>query len=993
LSTTASQPRNRTRATIAIGAAILAVLVILFFIFASLYTEVLWFEQLGFQEVLFTGWIAGGVMFLIGFAAMAVPVWLSLQIAFRFRPVYAKLNAQLDRYQQVVEPLRRLAMFGIPAVLGIFAGVSASTRWQTALQFLNSTSFGERDPQFGLDVSFYVFQLPFYRWLLSWLFVAIAVSFVAALIAHYLFGGIRLAGRNGAVAPAARAHLAVLVGTFVLFKAVAYFFDRYELLFSDRKAAESGANFFGASYTDLNAAMPAKLILLIIALICAAAFFSAVVLRNLQIPAIALALLVLSSVLVGAAWPAVLEQFSVRPNAIDREADSISRNIAATRQAFGLNNVGVIPYAPQVASAAGTAAVPPQDVANSQATLNNIRIQDPSRLNRTFAVQQQLTNFYAFSPQLDIDRYTVNDQRQDFVLAAREINPDALIGNQQDWINRHLVYTHGQGIVSAPADRVNVPSNAEASQGGLPQFEVSDSSNPGPFGISPDGARIYYGEFLGGADDYAIVGGNPGLAPREFDGPGRPASAYTGPGGVSLGNWAQRLVFAAAYGERNILFNGSIGSESRIIYNRTPLERVEKVAPWLRTDVDPYPAVVDGRLQWIVDGYTTLPRYPYAQQVDIGQATADSLRPATPAGSAGYMRNSVKATVDAYSGEVKLYQMDEQDPVLKTWMGVFPDVVRPSSEITPSLRAHFRYPEDIFKVQRELLTRYHVENPRDFFSTQNFWTIPEDPTRESNASIPPYYLLAGDPRPGAIPDTQFQMTSTLLALSRPNLSAYLSVSSEPETYGQMTVLELPAQLTGDQRGPQGPQQVQAELLTSNSVNQGLFPLRQSGTPVQVQYGNLLTLPVAGGLLYVEPIYVERNAQTSFPQLFGVIARFNNGDIGYAPTLQGALQAAFQGVPLPPGLTVPGLGPTPAQPTQPTPGANTGSGPLPSGVPGQTLSPELSEAVTGMNDALDRLAQAQAARDYRGIGDAEAALDAAIQRFRNTTGAATTPAGG
>jgi uncharacterized membrane protein (UPF0182 family) len=334
---------------------------------------------------------------------------------------------------------------------------------------------------------------------------------------------------------------------------------------------------------------------------------------------------------------------------------------------------------------------------------------------------------------------------------------------------------------------------------------------------------------------------------------------------------------------------------------------------------------------------------------------------------------------------VHLYAVDEQDPVLQTWRGAFPGVVQPSADIPPSLRAHFRYPEDIFKVQRDLLTRYHVENPRDFFSTQNFWTVPEDPTRESNASIPPYYLLAGDPRPGVAPDTQFQMTSTLLALSRPNLSAYLSVSSEPENYGRMTVLELPAQLTGDQRGPQGPQQVQAELLTSQSVNGGLFTLRQSGTPVQVQYGNLLTLPVAGGLLYVEPIYVERNAQTSFPQLFGVIARFNNGDIGYAPTLQGALQAAFQGVPLPPGLNVPGLGAAPQQ--SPAPGANTGSGPLPSGQQGQTLSPELAQAVTAMNDALNRLSQAQAARDFRGIGDAEAALDAAIGQFRSATGAA------
>jgi uncharacterized protein len=379
--TATPQLSRRTKTLLIVGAVALVVLLGGARL-VDVYVDWAWFGEVGFRGVFTTILWTRVLQFVVAAVLMGGLLALNLVIAYRVRPVFVPVAGAagedpVARYRTVVLARPRWFAIGIPAVVALIAGLSAQADWQTVQLFLNSTAVGVADPVFGHDISFYVFQLPFYRWLLSWLFVAIAVSFVAALVAHYLFGGIRLAGRNGAIAPPARAHLAILAGTFVLFKAVAYFFDRYELLFSDRKAAEGGANFFGATYTDLNAAMPAKLILLIIAVICAAAFFSAVVLRNLQIPAIALALLVLSSVLVGAAWPAVLEQFSVRPNAIDREAESISRNIAATRQAFGLNNVGVIPYAPQVASAAGNAAIPPQDVANSQATLNNIRIQDP----------------------------------------------------------------------------------------------------------------------------------------------------------------------------------------------------------------------------------------------------------------------------------------------------------------------------------------------------------------------------------------------------------------------------------------------------------------------------------------------------------------------------------------------------------------------------------------------------------------------------------------
>lgn len=975
---------RRTKSLLVLGAVALVVLLGGARL-VDVYVDWAWFGEVNYRGVFTTVLVTRVVQFVLGALLLGGLLALNLYIAYRTRPVFVPVAGPEDpvaRYRTVVLSRPRAFAIGVPAVVALIAGLSAQADWQTTQLFLNSTPFAQADPVFGNDISFYVFELPFYRWLLSWLFVAIAVSFVASLVAHYVFGGIRLAGRNGTLASATRAHLAVLAGTFVLFKAVAYFFDRYDLLFSDRKAAVGGANFFGASYTDLNAAMPAKVILLIVAVICAGAFFAAVVLRNLQIPAIALALLVLASVLVGAAYPAILEQFSVRPNANDREATSIQRNIDATRTAFGLTNVNFVPYA-GTTDQSNTAVQ--NTLATNQATVPNIRLLDPSRLSRTFTQLEQRRNFYGFPDRLDIDRYTLPGQpTQDYVVAAREINPNNLAANQQDWINRHLVYTHGNGFVAAPANRVNAALDANGGQGGYPQFQVSDLDNPGPFGLNQP--RIYYGQLVGAPDDYAIVGGDPGAPPREYDTDTRQYT-YTGQGGVPIGNWAQRLIFAAAYGERNILFNGSIGSESRILYNRSPTDRVQKVAPWLELDNDPYPAVIGGQMKWIVDGYTTLSRYPYAQQVPLADATRDSagggagsLAPQT----AGYMRNSVKATVDAYTGQVDLYQVDDKDPVLATWMKAFPGVVKPGSAISPELRSHFRYPEDLFKVQRDLLTRYHVSDPREFYSTVSFWDVPSDPTSDTAAAagdpLPPYYLLADDPQRPSSGVSQFQLTSALVSLRREFLSAYMSVSSDPATYGRISVLQLPADTQ-----TRGPQQVQSQFFSSPQVSTELNLLRQQGT--QVQFGNLLTLPVAGGLLYVEPVYIERtNQESSFPQLSRVLVSFG-GRIGYAPTLPEALTQVFGSSGA--AQRVPGGAQTPGAPQQaqaPT-GAPGNQAQAPGGAPfapggnAQAGGPQLTQAVTDMNAALNRLRTAQQSGDFAGIGQAQADLAAAIQRFQ------------
>ncbi|ALE74856.1 hypothetical protein AD006_00605 [Pseudonocardia sp. EC080610-09] len=958
---------RRTRILL-VAAGVLVVLLLGGSRLLNFYVDYLWFGEVGFRSVqltrLFTQIVLFGVVGLVVGGLVALTLWL----AYRYRPVFVPVSGPEDpvaRYRTTIIQRLRLFAVGVPVVIGVVAGLAAPVQWQTVQMFLYGTPFGQADPEFGNDISFYAFTLPFLRMSLNWLFVAVAICFVLALVTHYVFGGIRLSGRSGFVSTAARAQLAVLAGVFVLLKAVAYWFDRYDLLWSNRNSQ----TFFGATYTDLNAVLPAKLILLIIAVICALAFFVAAFRQNLQIPAVAVVMLVISSILVGTAFPLVLQQFVVAPNANEREAPSIERNIEATRNAFGIgpDKVDIQPYA-------GESEATPAQVRQDTDTVENIRLLDPGKLNRTFTQLQQRRNFYGFAPNLDIDRYTVGGETRDYVVAAREMDANALVGNQQDWINRHLVYTHGNGFVSAPANQVNAALEDTGGQGGLPLFSVSDTQTEGR--IPVDQPRIYYGELLD--NQYSIVGAEQGTAPREYDSD-EAQYTYTGAGGVPIGGIFDRAVFALAYGERNILFNSSINDQSKIMYVRNPRDRVQAVAPWLKLDNDPYPAVVDGRIQWIVDGYTTLQDYPYAERVQLGDATSDSrIGPGgqqLPNETVSYLRNSVKATVDAYDGTVKLYAFDEQDPVLQTWQKAFPGTVEPRSAITPDLQAHLRYPEDQFKVQRELLTRYHVDNPGEFFSTVSFWDVPSDPTVQGGGNggaqdaQPPYYLYAGLPgQDGA----SFQLTSALVSLRRQFLASYVSASSDPDTYGQITVLQLP-----NETQTLGPQQVQAQFLGSPEVSQELNLLRQNQTTID--YGNLLTLPVAGGLLYVEPVYIERAGQdSSYPQLARVLVSYG-GRVGYDASLSAALDQVFGAGA---GAGAGGAAATPGQPAPQTPaqGATPGT-PATPGAPNAAQAGAAQEIRTALNE----LKAAQQSGDFAKQGEALAELDRAVSAFQNAGG--------
>ncbi len=996
----AKMPKLTRRSRFMIGAALVAVLLLLLGPrFIDTYVDWLWFGELGYRSVFTTQVITRSIIFFVVAILLGALVFAALALAYRTRPVFvptAGPNDPIARYRTAVMARLRLVGIGVPAFIGVFAGFVAQSYWQQVQLFLHGGSFGVADPQFGIDLGFYAFDLPFYRIVLSYLFVGAFLAFIANLLGHYLFGGIRLAGRSGALSRAARIQLVALVGVLMLLKAVAYWLDRYELLSHTR----GGKPFTGAGYTDINAVLPAKLILMAIAVICAVAVFSAIFLRDLRIPAIGVVLLLLSSLIVGAGWPLVVEQISVRPNAAQKESEYISRSISATRQAYGLTE-GSVTYRDYPGNASATA----QQVAADAATTSNIRVLDPNIVSPAFTQFQQGKNFYNFPDQLNMDRYRDDTgSLRDYVVAARELNPDRLIDNQRDWINRHTVYTHGNGFIASPANTVRGIANDPNQNGGYPEFLASvvgangDVTSPGPAPLAQP--RIYFGPVIASAaDDYAIVGESG--TPREYDYETNTDTrnyTYTGSGGVPIGNWLTRSIFAAKYAERNFLFSNVINDTSKILFNRDPAKRVEAVAPWLTTDTAVYPAIVNERIVWIVDGYTTLDNYPYSELMSLSSATTDSnevaLNRLQPDKQVSYIRNSVKATVDAYDGTVTLYAQDEQDPVLQAWMKVFPDTVKPKGDITPELQEHLRYPEDLFKVQRALLAKYHVDDPVTFFSTSDFWDVPLDPNPTASSYQPPYYIVAKDLAENNS-STSFQLTSAMNRFRRDFLAAYISASSDPETYGRITVLTIPGQVNG-------PKLAFNAISTDTAVSQDLGVIGRDNQN-RIRWGNLLTLPMGqGGLLYVAPVYASpgaSDAASSYPRLIRVAMMYND-QIGYGPTVRDALTDLFG-----PGADATATGPAPTdtpagQPQSRPPAANQPPGAQPPNRPGQAPAPAQPEvpvavppsgptqlsaakaaALQDVNAALNALQEAQQGGDFAQYGEALQRLDDAVNKYQ------------
>ncbi len=926
---------NQLRKPLNITVGIIVVLGILIARSSGFYIDWLWFKSVGFTSVWSTVLTTKILLFVVVGLITSLFISANILIAYRRRPLYVPLSVEadnLERYRAQLEPIRRWVFLGIAAVLVYFGGTSGSVFWSTWLQFRNATPFGVTDPQFGLDVSFFAFKLPMYQALISWGISLALISTVAAVGVHYLYGGIRPQAPSERTTTAARVQISVLLGILVLLKAVAYWYDRYALALKENRLIT------GMTFTDVNALLPAKAILSAIAVVCALLFFANIFRRSWLLPTAGTALLVVSSVLIAGIYPAAIQQFTVKPSESSKEAPFIQRNIDSTRAAYGIDGVVMQDYDATLTTNAG-------QLANDAATIANIRLMDPNVLSATFRQLQQIKPYYTFPESLDVDRYKVNGVSRDTIVAVRELNIE---GNpSRNWINDHLVYTHGFGFVAAFGNSRDAD--------GKPTFAVGDL--PSTKGLGEFEPRIYFGENV---PDYSIIGGVKTDNPVEFDYPddnspnGQKNVTYSGKGGVPVGSTLNKLLFAIKYQEQRILLSSLINKDSKILFERNPRDRVAKVAPWLTLDGDPYPAIVDGRIQWIIDGYTTSASYPYSQTTTLSTATTDALTANSGAVTAqanrnvNYIRNSVKATVDAYDGTVTLYQWDEKDPVLKTWMKAFPGTVTPKSKMSAQLLDHVRYPEDLFRVQRDVLSSYHVKTSDAFYGGQDFWRVPRDPsTFGANAAAqPPYYLTLQ--LPGA-KEPAFSLTTPFVPRGgRENLSAFAVVNStNGPDYGKMTVLQLPRSTN-----VAGPSQVASNFEAKPEVANSLSLLRQGGSDVVL--GNLLTLPVGNGLLYVQPVYVRATSNAAaYPLLQKVLVSFGD-QIGFDDTLKGALDQVFGG----------------------NSGTQAGGGNVDSGGSSSDASSAIASAISAYKDGLAALAKGDFAAYDRAQKRLKSALDAA-----------------
>ncbi|OYN90920.1 UPF0182 family membrane protein [Parenemella sanctibonifatiensis] len=912
-----------------------AVLVVAFLLFTGVWTNKLWFASVGFGQVYSTQlWTQIGLFVVFALIGIGMVVG-SAALAFRLRPkIRSSLtrSAILERYRQLLERRFWVAMIAPSLITGLVAGTSGVAQWMTYLSWRHSTPFGEVDPEFGIDIGFFVFELQWWRFLAGFLTTAIGFAIVFAVVVHYAVGAISFKGTSTTVRRPAQIQIAVLVGLGLLAYAASGWLDRYGMAIQDNQM------FTGLGYTDVNARLVARLVLSVIAVLCAVLFFVSPIVRRWGVPLAAVVLMLVSGVVIGMIYPAIVQGFTVEPNRNDVERPYVQRHIEATREAFDVNDVTMVDYD-------ATVTAEPGQLSGADESLRGIRLLDPARIGATFDRTQRVRDYYGFPNLLDVGRYDLDGQENDVVLAAREINPAGV--DQSNWNSRHTVYTHGFGLVAAYGNRVQ-PS-------GQPDWIMRDIPPVGE--LSEHEPRIYFGESM---TDYAVVGAPEGTEPWELDTPGSGGGAdrtytYRGEGGVPIGDPMSQLLYAVRFADINLLLSERVTDESKILYNRTPQQRIQSVAPWLRLDTNAFPAIVDGRIKWIVDGYTTSSSYPNSQLYSLQQGTADSQRPGISTGQlisdrVNYMRNSVKAVVDAYDGTVSLYAWDEEDPVLQTWRKAYPEAVLDRSEIPEDLLNHVRYPEDMFKMQREVLSRYHVTDPGQWIEGSNVWQVPMDPVSGNNKE-PAYYMQVQMPEES---DVQYRLTATLVPRDRPNMAAYMTVVADATSpdYGQLVVLRMPPNSPVPGVG-----QVQNNIETNEGVANALRPFRNNDS-AEVVTGNLLTLPVGGGLLHVQPVYTRQATEDGYPVLQFVVASFGER-IGIGEDLETALDQVFAGDA---GVN-----------TDPSPGGSTPTGPADNPAAVQALE----EAERAFEEADELLRQGDLAGYQQKMAEAREATERAL----------------
>ncbi len=833
---------------LAIGAALLVFVVIpLLGAGATFYTDALWFAELGqtgvFWTTLASRVVTGGVFALV----VVLVVYSNLRIARRMAPrvvlsavddLESPASELLRRIRSSVDPWVDRGVLGLTAVLAVVLGVSMSTHWDVFRLAFEGGAFGQVDPQFGLDIGFYVFTLPALRLVTDWLLSLLLVTLAATVALHVVDGAIRLTERWAGFAPHVKSHVSALLGLIVLTKAADYWLRIYELVFSGRGQVT------GASYTDVHAQLPALRILIVIALATALALLVNLRFRGWRLPLLSLGVWAGASVLVGGVYPALVQQVRVAPNEVAAEAPYIAHNIAATRAAFGLDQVETRQF---VASADLTA----KDVVANRGTLSNVRLWDPGIVIQSYRQLQAMRPYYDFID-VDVDRYQIGGQRRQVLVSAREMNVSRLADQARTWVNEHLVYTHGYGLVMSPV--------SEATGRGLPGFVLRDiPPQASDESIAVKRPQIYYGEGDGG---YVVVG----TGIDEFDYPVGDQNAttrYDGAAGVAVGGIVRRAAFALRFGSWQFLFSDYIEPESRVLFARQLRDRVGRVAPWLGLDKDPYPIVVDGRIIWVMDGYTISARYPYSE-------------PMGGSGGVNYIRNSVKVTVDAYDGTVTLYASDD-DPIRDAWSRVFPGLISPGEQMPKGVREHLRYPEDLFRVQAEVYKNYHMLDPQVFYNKEDTWSFPGEGT---DNQMEPYYVLMR--LPGDRED-DFLMMMPFTPRTRDNMIGWLAARSDPGAYGERIALKFPKQ-----RLVLGPQQISAQVNQDPVISPQITLWGQAGS--EVIFGNMLVIPLEDSVVFVQPLFLQAQ-ETAIPELTRVIVAYGD-HVVMEETLEEGLLAIF-----------------------------------------------------------------------------------------------------
>jgi uncharacterized protein len=929
---------TRRRRWLLVLAAVVVLAIVALNVLSGFYIDLLWYREVGFSSVFWTVfWTKVLLGFLLG-VLFFVLLYANLLIVRRLVPPFRTFTPEqevVERYRVAIEPYSKWILPALSFVIALFVGIGASSQWQTFQLWRNSggVSFGKADPVYGRDISFYVFKLPFLHFVQGWLFSALVGITVIVAIAHYLWGGIRLQATTERVTPQVKAHLSVLFGLIVLVKAWGYYLGRFDLLFSKRGVVE------GASYTDIHAQKLALFVLVVVAIICAIVFFVNIRFRGWAAPAVALGLLVVVAVVVGALIPAAVQRLSVAPQEFQREEPFIQRNIAATRDAFGLSAIQSSPVDPKQD-------VTQTDVQDNTATVQNIRLWDPRLLKADYDALQRIRQYYEFQD-VDVDRYQVNNDQRVVMISAREISQDGIPQGGGTWQNRHLVYTHGFGAV---ASQVNT-STAQ----GEPAFLVQDippQTQQPDFQLTDTGQRVYFGE----REDVPFVVADSGAGELDYQRGTQQQRAppYEG-GGIKVGGLLGKLLFAWRYKDVNLLISGLIHNDSRMLIYRSIQERIPKPAPFLQYDGDPYAAIVDGRLVWIQDAYTTSSLYPYSQSINLS-ALSDTLR-----GPANYIRNSVKVVVDAYSGQMTYYVVDPTDPLIQVWENAFPDLFTSVDQASPDLLAHFRYPEDLFRVQATQFANYHVQNPSIFYGKQDFWTIPPDPTFDAaqgstQQELSPYYVQMRLP---GHTDEEFTLILPFSPVGRTNMVAWMAAPSDPIDYGKLVSFEFPSGTNID-----GPLQVFNQINADPAFSEQRTLLSQGGSTVR--FGNFLVIPINDGFLYVLPVYVQGGGEQSFPELKRVLV-VHGSVVGLGSTLDDAIAESF-------GET---------QPTQPPPPPNGG------GTVNEQVKALIADAVRHFQAADAALKSSDLGTYQKEVAAAQRDIQQA-QDLVNTSGATPTP---